>query len=82
MTLSRIAADIGGTRHDADPAAIITEAVTFGSRYVVPGGAIVCLPGERVDVHDYAAIEVGAVAVIASRPVGVPAIVVGNPLAT
>lgn len=83
LTLSQIAADIGGTLHDADPAAIVTETVTFDSRYVVPGGAFVCLPGERVDGHDYAAVavEAGAVVVIASRPVGVPAIVVDDPLA-
>ncbi|WKU08657.1 Mur ligase family protein [Micromonospora sp. HUAS LYJ1] len=38
----------------------------------------VALPGERVDGHDYApqAIEPGAAGVLASRPVGVPAVVV------
>ncbi|MET8231886.1 UDP-N-acetylmuramoyl-tripeptide--D-alanyl-D-alanine ligase [Micromonospora sp. NPDC005298] len=78
MTLEEITAAIGGAVHDAPDAVIVTAPVAFDSRRVEPGGMFVALPGERVDGHDYAAqaIEAGAVAVLASRPVGVPAVVV------
>ncbi|WP_243710550.1 UDP-N-acetylmuramoyl-tripeptide--D-alanyl-D-alanine ligase [Micromonospora sp. KC213] len=58
----------------------VTAPVVFDSRRVEPGGMFVALPGERVDGHDYAAqaIEAGAVGVLASRPVGVPAVVVDD----
>jgi UDP-N-acetylmuramoyl-tripeptide--D-alanyl-D-alanine ligase len=47
---------------------------------VVPGSLFAAFVGERVDGHDYAraVVEAGAVAVLASRPVGVPAIVVAD----
>ena len=45
---------------------------------MTPGGLFLALPGARSDGHDFApaAIGAGAVAVLAARPVGVPAIVV------
>ncbi len=45
---------------------------------MTPGGLFLALPGARADGHDFAAAAVaaGAVAVLAARPVGVPAIVV------
>ena len=45
---------------------------------MTPGGLFLALPGARSDGHDFAAAAVGAgaVAVLAARPVGVPAIVV------
>lgn len=78
MTLEEITAAIGGAVHDAPDAVTVAAPVVFDSRRVEPGGMFVALPGERVDGHDYAAqaIEAGAVAVLASRPVGVPAVVV------
>lgn len=44
------------------------------------GSLFAAFAGERVDGHDYArrAVEAGAVAVLATRPVGVPAIVVDD----
>lgn len=82
MTIQEIAAVVGGSVHDAaDPSAVtVTAPVVFDSRKVEPGGLFVALPGERVDGHDFAAgaVEAGAVGVLASRPVGVPAIVVGD----
>ena len=73
-------ADITGGYLDggADPQATVTGFVEFDSRKVTPGGLFVALPGSRVDGHDFAAaaIDKGAVAVLAARPVGVPAIVV------
>ncbi|WP_459720053.1 UDP-N-acetylmuramoyl-tripeptide--D-alanyl-D-alanine ligase [Actinophytocola sp. KF-1] len=61
-----------------DPAALVTGPSAVDSRAVVPGGLFAATVGARVDGHDYAATAVarGAVAVLAARPVGVPAIVV------
>ncbi|WP_459545271.1 UDP-N-acetylmuramoyl-tripeptide--D-alanyl-D-alanine ligase [Nocardia sp. X0981] len=79
MTLRDIAEVVGGQLHDiGDPEVRVTGTVEFDSRRIGPGDIFLALPGERVDGHDYAAaaIEAGAVAVLAARPVGVPAIVV------
>ncbi|MGW4774168.1 UDP-N-acetylmuramoyl-tripeptide--D-alanyl-D-alanine ligase [Nocardia sp. NPDC004278] len=79
MTLREIAEAVGGTLHDApDPAATVTGSVEFDSRRIGAGDLFLALPGEYADGHDYAkaAIDAGAVAVLAARPVGVPAIVV------
>ena len=56
----------------------VTGTVEFDSRKVTSGGLFLALPGARVDGHDHAAsaVAAGAVAVLAARPVGVPAIVV------
>lgn len=73
-------ADITGGYLDGgvDPQAKVTGFIEFDSRKVTPGGLFLALKGARVDGHDFAqaAIEKGAVAVLAARPVGVPAIVV------
>lgn len=44
--------------------------VAIDSRKIKPGDLFVCLPGERVDGHDYApkALEAGAAAILAQRP--------------
>ncbi|MFF0817043.1 UDP-N-acetylmuramoyl-tripeptide--D-alanyl-D-alanine ligase [Rhodococcus sp. NPDC003318] len=79
MSLARIAEIVGGTLHDVpDPDVQVTGTVEFDSRKVTPGGLFLALPGARVDGHDHAAaaVEAGAIAVLAARPVGVPAIVV------
>lgn len=79
MTLARIAEVVGGTLHDgADPSLEVTGSVEFDSRAVGPGGLFLALPGATSDGHNYAeqAVAAGAVAVLAARPVGVPAIVV------
>src|SRR6202012_5291599 len=56
----------------------VTATVEFDSRKVTSGGLFLALPGARADGHDHAssAVAAGAVAVLAARPVGVPAIVV------
>ena len=48
------------------------------SRQAEPGSLFAALPGERADGHDFAAAAAaaGATAVLASRPVGVPALIV------
>ncbi|MFD6160352.1 UDP-N-acetylmuramoyl-tripeptide--D-alanyl-D-alanine ligase [Nocardia sp. NPDC060256] len=79
MTLREIADVVGGTLHDVpDPEVRVTGSVEFDSRRIGSGDLFLALPGERSDGHDWAATAVaaGAVAVLAARPVGVPAIVV------
>jgi len=82
LTVAQIAAIVGGELADisAEDAAslLVTGTVEFDSRKVGSGGLFLALPGARVDGHDHAAAAAaaGAVAVLAARPVGVPAIVV------
>ena len=79
MTLTRIAEITGATLDRApDPHLLVTGPVVIDSREAKPGGLFAALPGERVDGHDFAAAAVaaGAVAVLASRPADVPALVV------
>jgi UDP-N-acetylmuramoyl-tripeptide--D-alanyl-D-alanine ligase len=61
-----------------DPAARVTGPVLIDSRQAVPGCLFAALPGTRADGHDFAAAAAaaGAVAVLAERPVGVPALIV------
>ncbi|WP_405498079.1 UDP-N-acetylmuramoyl-tripeptide--D-alanyl-D-alanine ligase [Nocardia sp. NBC_00511] len=79
MTLRELAEVVGGTLHDvADPEAKVTGSAEFDSRRIGSGDLFLALPGEHADGHDFAAKAVaqGAVAVLAARPVGVPAVVV------
>ncbi|ELP70316.1 UDP-N-acetylmuramoyl-tripeptide--D-alanyl-D-alanine ligase [Streptomyces turgidiscabies] len=81
LSLAEIAAVVGGQTHDIpDPSVQVTGRVVRDSREVEPGSLFVAFAGERVDGHDFAAavVEAGAVAVLASRPVGVPAVVVDD----
>ncbi|SPM42219.1 UDP-N-acetylmuramyl pentapeptide synthase [Mycobacterium numidiamassiliense] len=82
LTVAQIAQIVGGTLADISPEAAaelhVTGTVEFDSRAIGPGGLFLALPGARSDGHDHAAsaVAAGAVAVLAARPVGVPAIVV------
>jgi UDP-N-acetylmuramoyl-tripeptide--D-alanyl-D-alanine ligase len=82
LTLAQIADIVGGQLSGISPeeaaATRVTGTVEFDSRAVRPGGLFLALPGARSDGHDFAAaaVSAGAVAVLAARPVGVPAIVV------
>jgi UDP-N-acetylmuramoyl-tripeptide--D-alanyl-D-alanine ligase len=79
MTLAEIARVLNSSLDGVpDPEALVTGPSAVDSREVAPGGLFAATVGARVDGHDYAAKAVagGAVAVLASRPVGVPAIVV------
>jgi UDP-N-acetylmuramoyl-tripeptide--D-alanyl-D-alanine ligase len=81
LSLAEIAAIVGGQPHDIpDPAVRVTGTVVHDSRAVVTGSLFAAFAGERVDGHDYArrAVAAGAVAVLATRPVGVPALVVDD----
>ena len=63
-----------------DPAALVTGPVVIDSRDVVPGSLFAALPGTRTDGHAFAAaaFAAGAVAVLATRPVGGPALIAGD----
>ena len=79
LSLAEIASVVGGQKHDIpDPSVQVTAPVVRDSREVEPGSLFVAFAGERVDGHDFASavVAAGAAAVLASRPVGVPAIVV------
>jgi UDP-N-acetylmuramoyl-tripeptide--D-alanyl-D-alanine ligase len=64
----------------ADPAALVTGPVVIDSRQAAPGSLFAALPGARADGHDFApaAVAAGAVAVLATRPAGVPALIVAD----
>ncbi|MFL6124985.1 UDP-N-acetylmuramoyl-tripeptide--D-alanyl-D-alanine ligase [Actinophytocola sp.] len=78
LTLGQIAAVTGGRLHNATGAETVTGSVEFDSRQVAAGGLFVAVPGERVDGHDFAAaaVEKGAVGVLAAREVDAPAVIV------
>ncbi|MEV0223586.1 UDP-N-acetylmuramoyl-tripeptide--D-alanyl-D-alanine ligase [Streptomyces sp. NPDC050704] len=81
LSLAEIASVVGGQTHDIpDPSVQVTGRVVRDSREVEPGSLFVAFVGEHVDGHDFAAavVAAGATAVLASRPVGVPAIVVDD----
>jgi UDP-N-acetylmuramoyl-tripeptide--D-alanyl-D-alanine ligase len=83
-SLAELADLTGGRLADVpDPAAEVTGPLAFDSRTVALGGLFACLKGEHTDGHDHAvdAVRAGAVAVLATRPVGIPAIVVPDVLA-
>ncbi|MFE9538646.1 UDP-N-acetylmuramoyl-tripeptide--D-alanyl-D-alanine ligase [Streptomyces sp. NPDC006691] len=81
LSLAEIAEIVGGQPHDIpDPSVQVSGPVVIDSRQVAAGSLFAAFAGENVDGHDYAqrAFEAGAVAVLAARPVGVPAIVVDD----
>jgi UDP-N-acetylmuramoyl-tripeptide--D-alanyl-D-alanine ligase len=61
-----------------DPDALVTGPVVIDSRDVMPGSLFAALPGTRADGHAFAAtaLAAGAVAVLATRPAGGPALIV------
>jgi UDP-N-acetylmuramoyl-tripeptide--D-alanyl-D-alanine ligase len=77
LTLAAIAKITGaGLSPGTGPDAVV-RSVVIDSRQAGPGALFAAMPGERADGHDFAAAAVaqGAVAVLASRPVGVPALI-------
>jgi len=70
----------GGDLHRADPAAVVSGEVVIDSRRAAPGGLFAAVAGERSDGHDFAAAAVaaGAVAVLATKPVPVPSVLVAD----
>ncbi len=82
LTVAQIAEIVDGRLADITPEqaerTVVTGTVEFDSRRISAGALFLALPGARADGHDHAAAaaNAGAVAVLAARPVGVPAIVV------
>ncbi len=63
-----------------DPGVLLAGPVVIDSRDARPGSLFAALPGTRVDGHDFAvaAVRAGAAAVLATRPAGVPALIVAD----
>ena len=81
LTVGEIAQLSHGVLSDlADPTVPVVGPVVVDSRRVTHGCLFVAVSGARVDGHDFAAQAVadGAPVVLASRPVSVPAVVVGD----
>jgi UDP-N-acetylmuramoyl-tripeptide--D-alanyl-D-alanine ligase len=80
LSLARIAQACGGRLDGADPEAVVSGEVVIDSRRAAPGGLFAAVAGERSDGHDFAAAAVaaGAVAVLATRPVPVPSVLVAD----
>ncbi|MER5884492.1 UDP-N-acetylmuramoyl-tripeptide--D-alanyl-D-alanine ligase [Streptomyces sp. NPDC001941] len=81
LSLAEVAEIVGGQSYDIpDPDVRVTGPVVIDSREVKTGSLFVAFAGEHVDGHDYArrAVDAGAVAVLAARPLGVPAVVVDD----
>ena len=81
-TLRQIADAVDGRVVNDDPDRSI-NGVVVDSRDVTPGCLFVAIPGERVDGHDFAAdvLANGATAILASREVPGPAVLVDDTVA-
>jgi UDP-N-acetylmuramoyl-tripeptide--D-alanyl-D-alanine ligase len=80
LSLARIARVTGGQLCHGDPGAVVSGEVVIDSRRAGPGGLFAAVAGERSDGHDFAAAAVaaGATAVLATRPVPVPSVLVAD----
>jgi UDP-N-acetylmuramoyl-tripeptide--D-alanyl-D-alanine ligase len=80
LSLARIAQITGGQLGHGDPDAVVSGEVVIDSRRVGPGGLFAAVAGERSDGHDFAAaaMAAGATAVLATRPVPVPSVLVSD----
>lgn len=77
LSLAEIAEITGGEFHgEAD----VTGSASVDSRSLEPGGLFVAIAGDNVDGHDFArqAMEAGAAAVLATRVVDAPCVVVDD----
>lgn len=85
LSLAEIASATGGrisAPGSGDPD--LVTSVVADSREVLPGSLFTCIPGERVDGHDFAhvAMEQGAIACLTDRELpGIPCIVVDDTVA-
>ena len=80
LSLARIAQITGGHLRHGDPRAVVSGEVVIDSRRAGAGGLFAAVAGERSDGHDFAAAAVaaGATAVLATRPVPVPSVLVAD----
>ncbi len=81
-SLAQVADAVGGRLCDVTDSSVDVLSVCSDTRQVVPGSLFVALEGTRVDGHDFAAqaVDAGAVAVLGTRPTGMPTIVVSDAL--
>ncbi|MDQ3158090.1 MAG: UDP-N-acetylmuramoyl-tripeptide--D-alanyl-D-alanine ligase [Actinomycetota bacterium] len=79
LTLREIADATGGEVH-GDEDIVVRGAASVDSRALEPDGLFVAIGGEHVDGHEFApqAMAAGAAAVLATRPVDVPCVVVDD----
>ena len=79
LSLAQITQITGG-QLDGDPEVMVNGEVVIDSRQVGPGGLFAAVAGERSDGHEFAAAAVaaGAAAVLATRPVPVPSVLVAD----
>ncbi|MBQ9002746.1 MAG: UDP-N-acetylmuramoyl-tripeptide--D-alanyl-D-alanine ligase [Eggerthellaceae bacterium] len=82
ITVADLASAVGAPRIDGAAGDVVVTGLTWDSRDVAPGDLYVAFAGERVDGHDFAeaAVDAGAVAVLATRDVDavVPVIIVSD----
>jgi UDP-N-acetylmuramoyl-L-alanyl-D-glutamate--2,6-diaminopimelate ligase len=73
LLLSRLLGDVDVRSVRGDPATAEIVAVAHHTESVVPGALFCCVPGDRVDGHDFApaAVRAGAVALLCQRVVDV-----------
>jgi UDP-N-acetylmuramoyl-tripeptide--D-alanyl-D-alanine ligase len=79
LSVAQVAEATGARLADVpDPGVLVTGPVVIDSRDAAPGSLFAALPGTRTDGHEFAgaALAAGAVAVLAARPVGGPALIV------
>ena len=79
LSVAQIAEATGAELADVpDPAVLVTGPVVIDSREAMSGSLFAALPGTRTDGHAFArqALVAGAVAVLATRAVGGPALIV------
>jgi UDP-N-acetylmuramoyl-tripeptide--D-alanyl-D-alanine ligase len=78
LSLASIAETTGASLGAGTDPGAVADSVVIDSRKARPGSLFAALPGDSVDGHDFAAAAIagGAVAVLASRPVGAPALIV------
>jgi UDP-N-acetylmuramoyl-L-alanyl-D-glutamate--2,6-diaminopimelate ligase len=81
MRVEDLVSEAGGARVVGDGSVEVAD-LAYDSRKVGPGTLFFCVPGEKVDGHDFAAqvIEAGASALVVERQleVDVPQVVVGD----
>ncbi len=75
VLLEAVVARLGPVKIIGEVAGVVVSSVTYDHRRVRPGALHCCLPGERVDGHDFAAAArgAGAVAFVCERPLGAEA---------
>ena len=79
LSVAQVAQATGARLADVpDPGVLVTGPVVIDSREAEPGSLFAALPGTRTDGHEFAAaaLAAGAAAVLATKPVGGPALIV------